>query len=754
MPIEPSVFHPIKTNDVQQQPLYAYKHYKLDSRGFTTESGFHRHDGQFAPVPPPLHAQTEIYPELFNVTGDESDFQGRKRNKAVIWAGIDARYYRFPYDPGNTMELSDRRTAEKYLNVSCSVLTIPYFDVGEKIKKGSVSASFDMSGSYGWGCQDDTFGNLRDHRVKTASMASSSRNILYLSFNETFRDVRETQQFDGSHHGGKILSAVSNISYALGRDEKFSRFYDSMNEKMRLMVGVTPDEQPFPDSAARGSGFAGKFHETGSYIRIPHDDLFNRFGRCDDWTISFWYERGSQALTDGSISKVSILSKGGIVQEEFTDELTTWQKRPVKSVRVHEHSHHGIQKASRSKKDGGSQLKTRKPSIELIKKTTKRVLKRDKNIPMPDIDQTFNNFRTPFVIGAVNQDNTTTYHFQSSDGTNALHISASMNTTEPGGTNNSMNAWQHVTVRNLNQTASFFINGFATGSSGSLPQEPNANASDLMFGRYHTYNVGFVTSTVDRKGLIVDKGFYQVEGDMNVDGRLVLNPGANLSVRGALTVTANGSIITRPGSELNVYGAFNNGGTLSQEVGSTVEVYGDWVNDNFGLAEFRMYDYGLAEESITSLSDRDYLTGSLYQTNVVGNAFYRNAQLVITSPMPLYSSGSGAWFNNWHLRYRGTHKIYENNVLVRVPKDLCNVSMNPSATYQIPTVGDACQTNQRNTLPGEFRKHMFVSGTAFPYITTIGLYDDDCRLLAVGKMAQPITKRDDVDMNFIVRWDY
>ena len=49
----------------------------------------------------------------------------------------------------------------------------------------------------------------------------------------------------------------------------------------------------------------------------------------------------------------------------------------------------------------------------------------------------------------------------------------------------------------------------------------------------------------------------------------------------------------------------------------------------------------------------------------------------------------------------------------------------------------------------------FATGSNFkPYITTIGLYDEHSRMLAVGKMAQPIQKTDDVDMNFIVRWDY
>ena len=49
---------------------------------------------------------------------------------------------------------------------------------------------------------------------------------------------------------------------------------------------------------------------------------------------------------------------------------------------------------------------------------------------------------------------------------------------------------------------------------------------------------------------------------------------------------------------------------------------------------------------------------------------------------------------------------------------------------------------------------MFISGTAFPYITQIGLYNEDMQMLATAKLAQPIQKRDDVDTNFIVRWDY
>ena len=172
------------------------------------------------------------------------------------------------------------------------------------------------------------------------------------------------------------------------------------------------------------------------------------------------------------------------------------------------------------------------------------------------------------------------------------------------------------------------------------------------------------------------------------------------------------------------------------------------------LAEIRMYDYAVNSTGLSSLANRHYLSGSLYQTNIAGNVFYRNGEMVISSPMSKYNTGSGAFGNTFDVSYKGTYMIYENEVLVRIPKDQFNVSMNPSATYSPATSNVLSQTDQFNSLPGELQKSMFVSGTAKPYITTIGLYNDMAQLVAVSKLAQPIQKRDDIDMNFIIRWDY
>jgi hypothetical protein len=63
-------------------------------------------------------------------------------------------------------------------------------------------------------------------------------------------------------------------------------------------------------------------------------------------------------------------------------------------------------------------------------------------------------------------------------------------------------------------------------------------------------------------------------------------------------------------------------------------------------------------------------------------------------------------------------------------------------------------TNLTLTKDDDSTYQSFVSGSDFaPYITTIGLYDDFGRLLAIGKLAQPVRKRSDVDMNFLIRID-
>ena len=167
-----------------------------------------------------------------------------------------------------------------------------------------------------------------------------------------------------------------------------------------------------------------------------------------------------------------------------------------------------------------------------------------------------------------------------------------------------------------------------------------------------------------------------------------------------------------------------------------------------------MYDYALSTSEIQSLSNRHYISGSLYQTNVAGNVFYRNGQIVVSSPLSKYNSGSAFFANEWTASWQGTHTVYENEVMVRIPSDQFNYTMNPTATYRPASAVDSNGDIEKYNGPGSLFKSMFTSSFISPYITTIGLYNDKAQLLAVGKLAQPVQKRDDIDMNIIVRWDY
>ena len=149
----------------------------------------------------------------------------------------------------------------------------------------------------------------------------------------------------------------------------------------------------------------------------------------------------------------------------------------------------------------------------------------------------------------------------------------------------------------------------------------------------------------------------------------------------------------------------------------------------------------------------------MYQSNVIGNVFYKNGVLATTSPLQKHTTGSGIFLatgnDSFNLKYRGIHTIYENEVMVRIPQGKLNVSQNPTATFRKPTdQATPCLPNENQSEPGTLRRSMFVSGTANPYITTVGLYDQHHRLLAVGKLSQALQKRPDIDTNIILRWDY
>ena len=90
------------------------------------------------------------------------------------------------------------------------------------------------------------------------------------------------------------------------------------------------------------------------------------------------------------------------------------------------------------------------------------------------------------------------------------------------------------------------------------------------------------------------------------------------------------------------------------------------------------------------------------------------------------------------LSFQNTHTIIEHEYNCHIKEREYGFTMNPTIISE----------SKFNTIEN------FVTGSEFsPYVTTIGLYDDNARLLAVGKLSRPIKKSNDYDTTFVVAFD-
>ena len=151
------------------------------------------------------------------------------------------------------------------------------------------------------------------------------------------------------------------------------------------------------------------------------------------------------------------------------------------------------------------------------------------------------------------------------------------------------------------------------------------------------------------------------------------------------------------------------------------------------LDEIRIFNKSLTTSNISALSNRS-ITGSMLQTNIVGNVYHEQGMVVISSPNILYKDLINTPYT---ASYRSTVKTTEMSVVARVPAGDFNMSLNKTL------LRDDLETYQTYTTSSVFS----------PYITTVGLYSPGGVLVAVAKLAQPVKKRDDVDLNFLVQID-
>jgi hypothetical protein len=208
------------------------------------------------------------------------------------------------------------------------------------------------------------------------------------------------------------------------------------------------------------------------------------------------------------------------------------------------------------------------------------------------------------------------------------------------------------------------------------------------------------------------------------------------------------------------------------------QFYGEGIKYNSVRIEDNQTSKVYTDDGYSNLLDS---TGS-----ICGNVFYDRG-LVVLSKGIISGSSMGSFF----LDFRSTKTIYENEIFLSVLENEFNVSQNPTAVYEIGgKVENVTVTNPYKTDGSTLTKKVYTAGTKYirtnqypftssldstknasfddylisgsvdptgsylaPYITTIGLYDDDLNLVAIAKLPQPIKSLPDYPLNFIIRFD-
>ena len=156
----------------------------------------------------------------------------------------------------------------------------------------------------------------------------------------------------------------------------------------------------------------------------------------------------------------------------------------------------------------------------------------------------------------------------------------------------------------------------------------------------------------------------------------------------------------------------------------------DW-GGAFQPTQFQIWNRAMNQNEINNISQ------SLTGTYPIGNIFYDNGFAVLTHPkyMELFNGGDITL-----LQYKNTHPITEYEYQCTMNENEFEFTTNLSAR-KIPFKGGEEIAN-------------FATGSNFkPYVTSIGLYDDDNNLLVVGKLGQPIKASSETDTTFVIRFD-
>lgn len=169
-------------------------------------------------------------------------------------------------------------------------------------------------------------------------------------------------------------------------------------------------------------------------------------------------------------------------------------------------------------------------------------------------------------------------------------------------------------------------------------------------------------------------------------------------------------------------------------------------NGNIGVISIPSKYYGnyiqpnslqviISASSIPSGSYRDDGEGNIISSSThAGNIIYEDGILIFTGT----GSGVGTTFSASNIEFQSSITLYETQYKCTIRANEYNYSLNPSLL----------KSGSTDTYKD------FVTGSDFsPYVTTVGLYNENQELIAVGKLAQPLPTSQTTDTTILINID-
>ena len=347
-----------------------------------------------------------------------------------------------------------------------------------------------------------------------------------------------------------------------------------------------------------------------------------------------------------------------------------------------------------------------------------------------------------FSQSYIQIDGTPSYFNPNVDDNYAVSFWFRLNTITPGHGKNSHLVSKRSLFRNFN-----LINSSGQSTPGNIWRpEANITPYDIYVTQggalQAQFGDGTTLQTLSTSGITANTNYHVVFQKTGSVYQLYLNGSVVSSASPSLTNITNKADIFVGCKGIDVR---NNNNPIGAAVGRIDEV--------------QIFNTFLTLTEISKLRTVNTLNNSYN----VGKVFYKKGLIVITGlhsslgsivsapdnllfASNLYNNSSGqlvsnstGQITNIKLRWNSTLTLYENEFLCRIREDEYNFTMNPSIL--------------KNAENSQLPKAFVYNDEFTPYITTIGLYNENAELLAIGKLAGPIKKRNNVDLNIIVRFD-